>query len=99
MRPATLVLITVGLMASACSASPSPAPDASEQPTSAPAQPPVAPTSEPMSVPVALAVHPNRLIADVPVAAARALMAGNVDSWSELGQPAGEITITASGVG
>jgi poly-gamma-glutamate synthesis protein (capsule biosynthesis protein) len=57
------------------------------------------PTREPVSMPIALAVHPNRLIADVPVAAARALLAGEVDGWSELAQPAGEITITASGVG
>ena len=87
---ASLVAVLAG--AAACTAGPADPPDATgRQPAStSPAAPTGAATPHPATsrTPLVVAVHPTRRPPDLSVAQVRALRAGDVTDWAELGAPA-----------
>ena len=87
---ASLVAVLAG--AAACTAGPTGPPDATaRRPAStSPAAPTGAATTHPATsrTPLVVAVHPTRRPPDLSVAQVRALRAGDVTDWAELGAPA-----------
>ncbi len=100
MRRPTVVVAAAVLSAAGCAttadqdrATPPTAPLSSrEAPTSSASPTPAATT------PLALAVHPNRAVADVPVDAANTVLSQGADDWSALEQPSGPLRVVAGGV-
>jgi len=82
-----------------------PQPSAAESDVSEPSGPTPSesssePTAEPPldNEPLALAVHATRLVSDVPVAAARRLLARGAGTWSAIGQDGGAMRVVAGGL-
>ncbi|GAA3624234.1 CapA family protein [Microlunatus ginsengisoli] len=93
-------LLALALGAAACGAEPVPArptpaaptPAASVGPTPTPGATP-APGAVTYRMPLALIVHATRPVADAPLAAARRVVAGGGERWSELGQTGGRMRV------
>lgn len=97
-----LVAVLAGLLLVACAPAgpPPPAPTVPE-PTATTPTPAPTPTSVPTptpgpQTPLALVVHATNPVLDVTEQAARAVLDAGADDWSDLGLPAGPLTIASS---